>query len=64
MHEYFRTLKSFGGRVKFESHLSNYAVKADLKMQQVLVHENLLKSLICYAQNLKLINYILIKYKK
>ena len=60
MHEYFRTLKSFDGRVKVESDLSNYAAKADLKMQQILVHENLLKSLIWYAQNLKLVNYILI----
>ena len=38
--------KSFGGRVKVESDLSNYAIKADLEMEQVLIHQNLLKRLI------------------
>ena len=31
MSEYFPEQKSFGGRVKVESDLSNYATKADLK---------------------------------
>ena len=46
MSEYFPEPKSLGGRVKGELDLSNYATKADLKMQQVLIHQNLLKSLI------------------
>ena len=43
MSEYFPEPKSLGGRVKVELDLSNYATKADLKMQQVLMHQNLLK---------------------
>ena len=46
MSEYFPEPKSLGGRVKDELDLSNYATKADLKMQQVLIHQNLLKRLI------------------
>ena len=44
MREYFPKPKSFGGRVKGELDLPNYATKADLK--QVLIHQNLLKRLI------------------
>ena len=33
-----------GERVKVELNLSNYASKAYLKMEQVLIHQNLLKS--------------------
>ena len=33
-------------KIKVELDLSNYATKSDLKMQQVLVHRNLLKRLI------------------
>ena len=32
MSEYFRKLKSFGGRVKVVLDLSSYATKGDLKM--------------------------------
>ena len=39
----FRVEKYFGGRVKVELVLSNYATKADLENQQVLIHQNLLK---------------------
>ena len=46
MSEYFPEPKTLGGRVKVELDLSNYATKTDLKMQQVLIHQNLLKSLI------------------
>ena len=46
MSEYFPEPKSFGGRVKVELDLSNYATKADLKTQQVLIHQKLLKKLI------------------
>ena len=46
MSEYFREPKSSGGKLKVELDLSNYATKADLKMQQVLTHQNLLKKLI------------------
>ena len=46
MSEYFPQPKSSGGRVKVELDLSNYATKADLKMQQVLINQNLLKRLI------------------
>ena len=46
MIEYFPGPKSFGGRVKVELDLSNYATKSDLKTQLVLIHQHLLKSLI------------------
>ena len=46
MSEYFPKLKSFGGRVKNELNLPNYAIKEDLKMQQVLIHWILLNRLI------------------
>ena len=46
MSEYFPEPKTLGGRVKVELDLSNYATKTDLKMQQVLIHQNLLKRLI------------------
>ena len=46
MSGYFPKPKSFWGRVKVESDLANYATKANLKMQQVLIHRNLLKKLI------------------
>ena len=37
MSKYFPEPKSSGGRVKNELDLSNYATKADLEMQQVLI---------------------------
>ena len=43
MSKYFPEQKSSGVRVKVDLDLSNYAAKADLKMQQVLIHQNLLK---------------------
>ena len=43
MSEYFLKPKTFGEKVKVELDLSNYAAKADLEMQQVLIHQNLLK---------------------
>ena len=46
MSEYFPKPKPFGGKVRVELDLSNYATKADLKMQQVLIHQNVLKRLI------------------
>ena len=46
MSEYFPEPKYLEERVKVELDLSNYATKADLKMQQVLIHQNLLKRLI------------------
>ena len=46
MTQYFPEPKSLGRRVKVELDLSNYATKADLKIQQVLIHQNLLKGLI------------------
>ena len=46
MSEYFPEPKSSGGIMKIELGLSNYATKADLKMQEVLMHQNLLKRLI------------------
>ena len=47
MGEYFPESKSSGGRVKVELDFCNYATKADFKkMQQVLIHQNLLKKLI------------------
>ena len=42
----FSTAKLFRGRVKVELGLCNYATKANLKIQQVLIHQNLLKRLI------------------
>ena len=44
--EYFPKLKFFEERVKLELDLSNYGTKADLKKQQVLIHQNLIKRLI------------------
>ena len=46
MTEYFAEPKYFEGKVKVEFDLSNYATKADLKIHQVLMHQNLLKWLI------------------
>ena len=46
MSEYFPEPKSLGQKMKVELDLSNYATKADLKMQQVLIPQNLLKRLI------------------
>ena len=46
MSEYFLEPKFLGRRVKVELYLSNYATKTDSKMQQVLIHRNLLKKLI------------------
>ena len=46
MREYFPELKPLRGRLKVELCLSNYSAKADLKMQQVWIHQNLLKKLI------------------
>ena len=38
MSEYFPKPKSFGKEVKVELDLSNYTIKADLKMQHGLIH--------------------------
>ena len=46
MSEYFPNPNSLGVNVKVELDLSNYATKTDLKMQQVLIIQNLLKMLI------------------
>ena len=46
MSEYFPELKSLTERVKVELDLSNYATKASLKMQLVLIHQKLLSTLI------------------
>ena len=44
MNEHFPKPKSLGENVKVELYLSNYATKADLKMQQVLIHRIFLKN--------------------
>ena len=46
MSEYFKKTNSLGGNVKVELDLSNYTTKQISKMQQVLIHQNLLKRLI------------------
>ena len=46
MSGYFPEPKSSGERVKIELDLSYYATKSDLKMQQVLIHQNFLERLI------------------
>ena len=46
MTEYLPEPKSSRGRVIVEIDLSNYATKADLKMQEVLIHQILLKRLV------------------
>ena len=38
MSKYFPKPKSLGANVKIELDLSNYATKADLQMQQELIH--------------------------
>ena len=43
MTENFPEPKSSGGRVKVELYLSNYTTRADLKMQQVFIHQMLKK---------------------
>ena len=43
MSEYFPKQKSLETNVKVELDLPNYSTKADLKMQQVLIHRILLK---------------------
>ena len=42
MSEYFPESKSAGGKVQVELDLSNYAIKAIQKIQQTLIHQNLL----------------------
>ena len=46
MSECFSKPRRLGGSVKVELDLSSYAAKSDLKMRQVLIHQNLLKKLI------------------
>ena len=46
MSKHFPEPKSFGGKVKIELDLSNYATKTHLKMEQELIHNLLLKKLI------------------
>ena len=46
MSEYFPEPKFLGESVKVVLDLSNYATKADLKKQHVLIHQNLLNKLI------------------
>ena len=46
MSEYFPQPNLFRGSVKIELDLSSYESKSDLKMEQVLIHQNLLKPLI------------------
>ena len=44
---YFLPYSHSRNKMKFELHLSNYARKSELKkMQQVLIHHNLLKKII------------------
>ena len=43
MSEYISKLRPLDGYVKVELDLCNYATKADLKRQQVSIHQNLLK---------------------
>ena len=43
MSEYFPKPTSLGANVKVEIDLSNYATKADLRMQLELIHQILLK---------------------
>ena len=59
MSEHIPQRKPSGERVKVELGLSNYATKAYLKMQQVLIHQNLLKKLIYLTKNLMYIIQIL-----
>ena len=46
MSEYFPKPRSFGERVEVELDLSSYTSKTDFKMQQILIHQILLKRLI------------------
>ena len=46
MSKYFPKPKSLGANVKVELDLSNYATKADLKIEQELIHSILLKRVI------------------
>ena len=46
MEEYFPELHSSGRKVKIELHVCNYPTKADLKMEEVLILQILLKWLI------------------
>ena len=46
MSEYFPEPKSLRGRGKNELDLSNYVTKTDLKIQQALIRQNFLKTMI------------------
>ena len=45
MSEDFPETKSLGGRVKIDLELPNFAAETVFKLQQVLIHQNLLKKL-------------------
>ena len=49
MSECFSKPRRLGGSVKVELDLSSYVAKSDLKMRQVLIHQNCLKKLILQA---------------
>ena len=49
MTEYFPAPKYFGGRVKVELDLTNYATKSDLKNDTGVDNQNLLKRLVYQA---------------
>ena len=44
MSGHFPKPKVLGANVKVKLHLSNYVTKADLKMEQVVIHQILLKT--------------------
>ena len=46
MSEYFPKRSSLGANVKVQLDFFNYAIKTDLKMQQLLIYNLLLKQLI------------------
>ena len=46
LYKYFPKPNSLGGKVKVNLDLSNYATKVALKIQQMLIHQNLLGTFI------------------
>ena len=56
MSEYFPKPSFLGTNVKVELDFFNYAIKTDLKMQQLLIHNLLLKQLIQPIKNLMQMN--------
>ena len=64
MSEYSPKPKSFGGKLKIELYLCNYATKSDLKNETGVDTSKFDKRFLQQTSNQKLMNQIFINYKK